>query len=281
MSAATSPVVEHALPYGPSAGDFAPISLHELVAEAELLTRVDRKYLLPAGAATEALAGLDPRSRVLEIDGRREFAYDSVYFDTPDHLAYRLTAQKRRRRFKLRTRSYVDTGACFLEVKTKDGRGATVKRRIDCAPADRARLTSEGRAYVAGVLGEHGHDPAIAEQLRPTMASRYRRLSLLLPCGSRATFDTELQWIGTGGREICLPGYAIIESKSTGRASDLDRALWRTGRRPTGISKFGTGTAALRPELPNNKWARVLRGPFASIGPSAEAGTTTTEGTPS
>ena len=86
------------------------VSLQDLVSQAELLTRVDRKYLLREHSARAILDSAAEGARVLEIAGRREFAYDSVYFDTPDHLSYRLTAQRRRRRFKLRTRSYLDTG---------------------------------------------------------------------------------------------------------------------------------------------------------------------------
>lgn len=241
---------------------FAPISLEQLVGEAELLTRFDRKYLLPANTAAALLRDLDPRTRVLEIDGERGFAYDSVYFDTCDHLSYRLTAQRRRRRFKLRTRSYLDTGGCFLEVKTKDGRGSTVKERIDYAPDDRASLTVEGREFAAGILSRHGHDASIVQHLSPAMVSRYRRTTLLLPCGSRATFDSELLWRGSD-RRVSVDDLVIVESKSMGRASALDRALWRAGHRPSGISKFGTGTALLHPELPDNKWARVLGGPLS------------------
>ena len=269
---------------------FDPISLDELVREAELLARVDRKYLLPVDVATEAMAGLGAaagaaggapgstagpaaagaaraRTRVLEIDGRRDFAYESVYFDTDDHLAYRLTAQRRRRRFKLRTRSYLDTGGCFLELKTKSGRGATVKQRIDYDPEDRARLTPRGRDYASRALHAHGHGAALAHRLRPTLISRYRRTTLLLPEGSRATFDSRMQWC-SDGREVGLSDHVIVETKSAGGASALDRALWREGHRPLGISKFGTGTAALHPELPSNKWARVLRDPFRNDSPT-------------
>jgi hypothetical protein len=242
---------------------FAPVSLDEIVSEAALLTRVDRKYLLPREAAAAILARADPATRVLEIAGQREFAYDSVYFDTPDHLSYRLTAQRRRRRFKLRTRSYLDTGTAYLELKTKSGRGSTVKDRMGYDPADRARLTTEGRAYLSGLLEGHGHDPVLVERLRPSLVSRYHRATLLLPDGSRATVDTQLSWGDGGDRAIALPHHVILESKSPGPPSGLDRALWRAGHRPSGISKFGTGTAALHPELPGNKWARTLRGPFA------------------
>lgn len=248
-------------------GRLAPVALDELVGEAALLTRVDRKYLVPLPVAEAVLAELDPRTRVLEIDGRRGFSYDSVYFDTVDHLSYRLTAQRRRRRFKLRTRGYLDTGASFLELKTKSGRGATVKERMEYAPAERTRLTAAGRNYVAALLERHGHDAALVGSLRPALVSRYLRTTLLLPDGSRATIDTALRWSSLdGSREtasVALLGHAILESKSIGRPSALDRALWRAGHRPSGLSKFGTGTAALHPELPGNKWARTLAGPFA------------------
>ncbi|WP_336660142.1 polyphosphate polymerase domain-containing protein [Leucobacter sp. USHLN153] len=241
-----------------------PVSLEELVAEAALLTRVDRKYLLPLGAAARVLAELDESTRVLEIDGRRSFAYDSVYFDTSERTSYRLTAQRRRRRFKLRTRSYLDTGGAYLELKTKSGRGATVKERFPCTADARARLDRQQRSRVEMMLAERGHDPELVPRLQPALVSRYRRTTLLLGDGSRATIDAELQWSDPAGRAIALPSYAIIESKSTGGPSPLDRSLWRSGQRPSGISKFGTGTAALYPELPGNKWARALRGPFSS-----------------
>lgn len=246
---------------------FEPVSLAELVRDAALLTRVDRKYLVPLATARSLVERLDGSTRVLEIDERRDFGYDSVYFDTPDHLSYRLTAQRRRRRFKLRTRSYLDTGTAFLELKTKSGRGSTVKERTEYDPENRSALTPEGREYLADLLASHGHDSGLVRELRPSLVSRYRRSTLLLPDGSRATVDTQLSWSdcsgGAEGASTQLPGHAILESKSAGPPNALDRALWRTGHRPTGISKFGTGTAALHPELPGNKWARTLAGPFA------------------
>ncbi|TDP93205.1 VTC domain-containing protein [Leucobacter luti] len=270
--ASAAPVAEELTPLDCLAR-LAPISLDELVSEAELLTRVDRKYLIPVATATALLERIDSRARVLEIDGRRDFSYDSVYFDTPDHLSFRLTAQRRRRRFKLRTRSYLDTGSTFLELKTKSGRGTTVKERVAYAQTDRATLTAAGRRYVAAQFAHHGHDAALVATLRPTLVSQYQRTTLLMPEGSRATIDTRLRWSdGTdhGGAVACgigLPDHVILESKSAGRASELDRALWRAGYRPSGISKFGTGTAALHPELPSNKWARTLAGPFATATP--------------
>ena len=94
------------------------IGLADLNREASLLTRRDRKYLVPVSLARLLVDqnGL----LVLEIDGRRSFGYESVYFDTPDLVSYRAAAHKRRLRFKVRTRCYRDTGICSLEVKTRE-----------------------------------------------------------------------------------------------------------------------------------------------------------------
>ena len=57
---------------------------------------------------------------------------------------------------------------------------------------------------------------------------------------------------------------SAIVSVSLSAASATDRLLWRAGHRPVPVSKFATGLAALNPDLPRNRWARILRGPFAA-----------------
>ena len=242
----------------------APVSLNTLTAEAALLTRVDRKYLLRLDGACALLSAVDARTRVLEQDGARGFAYESVYFDTADRLSYQLAARGRRRRFKLRSRTYLGTRTSFLEMKTRGGRGVTVKERIPYAATARDRLTPEGREYSAGALVGIGLDPSLVTELRAALTTRYRRTTLLAPDGSRATIDTDLTWVDADGRALELPGWVVVETKSADRPSALDRALWRSGTRPQSLSKFGTGTAALHPELTSNKWSRLLRGPFAT-----------------
>jgi len=84
---------------------FAPVGLADLAAEADLQVRVDRKYLLSADVAGALLAALDPEAAmVLEIDGRRQFGYESHYLDTLALTSYRSTAQRPPRRFNVRTR---------------------------------------------------------------------------------------------------------------------------------------------------------------------------------
>ena len=111
-------------------GALAPISLDDLVTSASRLTRVDRKYVVPRRLLPTLLQATAGRAKVLDIDGVRDFAYRTVYLDTLDVQCFRAAGQKRRRRAKIRTRSYLDSGATFLEVKTRGPRGTTVKERI-------------------------------------------------------------------------------------------------------------------------------------------------------
>jgi hypothetical protein len=111
-------------------------SLAEVIEGAELQVRIDRKYLIPVDRFAELAARLPGSWAALEIDRRRGFAYESVYFDTPDLLTYRHHLQRRRRRFKVRTRAYLDSGSCAFEVKLKG-------RRTPARPCGDHRLPAD------------------------------------------------------------------------------------------------------------------------------------------
>ncbi len=243
--------------------DLQPIGLAELVERAALQTRVDRKYVVPLATVGDLITHLGSAARILEIDRQRSFRYESVYFDTPQLTSYLQTARRRRRRFKVRTRTYLDSSECWLEVKTRGARGATVKRRQPYAMHHRCEL-APGRRFVDEVLAQERFPVGELVLLRPTLCTRYRRSTLFIPAaGIRVTIDTDLTW-HDDSRELSLDGLAVIETKSSSAASDVDRLLWRAGHRPARISKYATGLAALRPQLPATPWKRTLRRHFAA-----------------
>jgi hypothetical protein len=244
-----------------------PVALDELMASAELQVRHDRKYLVPTGLVGDLVAdliagaGAGAGSRVLTIDGAHCFRYRSVYFDTVDLASYLSAARRRPRRFKVRTRSYLDSGDCLLEVKTRDARGRTIKHRHPYDIEHQAQLTDDGRRFVSTV----DQAAATADVLQPTLTTGYRRATLLLPgARARVTIDIDLTWShpGSPAHHLDLAGLAIVETKTPGPPCPFDRALWSAGRRPVTISKYCTGLAALTPHLPANKWHRVLRRHF-------------------
>jgi hypothetical protein len=243
-------------------GDLEPIGLDELATVDDLQTRRDRKYLLSLATVHAAVAEIGPGARVLTIDGTRAFRYETVYFDTLDLASYLGAAHRRPRRFKVRTRSYLDTVNCMLEVKTRDIRNRTVKHRHPYDVAHRAELTESGRQFVTSIT----QAATAAHRLDPTLTTAYRRATLLLPgttgAQARVTIDVQLTWRRPDGRGTGIDHLALVETKTAGNPCLIDRTLWRLGHRPITISKYGTGLAALCPDLPANKWNRVLRRHF-------------------
>lgn len=237
------------------------VSLADLMEFADLQVRVDRKYIVPANLVSRFAADALPRAAVLTIDGHTIFGYESVYFDTLDLVAYRAAAHGRRRRFKVRTRTYLDSGSCMLEVKTVGGRGETVKRRVDHRFEDRATITSAARYVLQQSLG----DAADVSALRPTLTTTYHRSTLVDPeARTRVTVDVGLVCAAPDGSSAALDDHVIVETKSPGGPTPADRWLWSAGHRPVKISKYCTGLAALDGSLPANTWTRTLRRYFDS-----------------
>jgi hypothetical protein len=229
-----------------------PVTLEELDRRASLLTRVERKYFLRSADLPSMLTRLPTDTRVLEIDNRRLFGYHSVYLDTPNLECYLAAAYGRRHRFKLRVRGYLDSGLRFFEVKTRGRRGEVSKHRVPYMGAGPELALPLAAAGV--VL-----DPS---RLEPVLNVSYRRTTLFLPSsGSRVSIDSGLTWTAPGRSGIRLTEYTIVETKSGG-ATIADRLLWSLGHRPCAMSKYCVGLAAVRPDLPANRWRPVLRRHF-------------------
>ncbi|WP_430867899.1 polyphosphate polymerase domain-containing protein [Demequina aurantiaca] len=233
-----------------------PISLEELNTEAALQTRVDRKYIVPVERWSEVFASLGGDFRILEQDGRRGFGYESDYYDTPGLAAYYDAAHRRPRRYKVRTRHYLDSGLSAIEVKLRSARGETVKHR-EWLPTESARATQlsfESRTFV-GSFAEIANEVG---ELSRVLTTSYERTTLV-GGDARVTIDSGVSATGADGRTTGFGDALIVETKSASRAGSVDRALWAHGIRPVRVSKYCTSLAALQPELPSNRWARTLR----------------------
>lgn len=232
-----------------------PISLYELEESASFLTRKDRKYLLSYDLLKTILPHFDARARVLEFIGQRSFVYISHYFDTEDYHAYFGALHGRPNRFKVRVRHYHDSDLNFLEAKTRDSYGRTVKHRLnrdDCALPN--FLPGETKW-----LAEHRQIGETATDLQHCITTTYSRTTLVLPGQEgRVTIDSDLVFSERDGESISLPSLVILESKGAGHPTSADRLLWRYGVRPVSMSKFACGVSLLSPELPSNRWHRVL-----------------------
>lgn len=236
-----------------------PVSLEDVVEKAALMHRVDRKYLVALDTARSLVAALTDSHAVLQIDGRRSTTYRSTYFDTPTYSSSRSHVQGRRRRWKVRSRLYVEDQLCRIEVKTKNGRGGTIKTVAPSTPGRYARLAGAEHEFVQTVLAT-AHPEVDVSALVPTAEITYARTSLAeVEAGTRVTLDWNLLATLNGGDAWIDENYLLIETKGGPVPARADRLLIGLGARPHSFSKYVAATSLICPHIADNDMRR-LRG---------------------
>lgn len=238
---------------------FSPISLAALNAKAAMLERLDNKYIIPAAQMALALDALQPLFDVLEIDGKRSFTYATRYFDDDDRRAYFDHHQGRRKRCKIRLRRYLDAGFSYLEVKLKDTRDVTVKRRLP-VPYDLQVLDESCLAFIETCYRDQ-YGEAFGRPLRASVEMQYDRITLVArEGGERMTIDSGLGfWSGRMAVNVA-PDMVIVETKSARANGMADKVLRRLHLHPTPrCSKYCVAMAALGEVTRANRFLPALK----------------------
>jgi VTC domain len=220
---------------------FDSVTLDELDERASLLRRVDNKYAVPHDVFLELLRRLSRDHDVLEMDGKREFAYETVYFETPSLRCFRDHVEGDFPRFKARTRLYRDSGSCVFEVKLKDADGETDKHQVE-HPADRAdELTDEARQCLESALSGAGIE--LDETLEPRLKTSFCRITLATRDEpERLTCDVGVRLTGSRSAVATLADdLVLVETKSESGESPADRALQELGIEQISLSKYRVG----------------------------------------
>jgi hypothetical protein len=244
---------------------FAPITLDELQSRAPLLTRVDNKYIVSWPACASVLETLLDDFRVLEIGARRTFEYETTYFDTHSLTLYRAHVQRRRKRFKCRSRHYVDTGSHFFEMKMKGRRDETIKRQMAYDRADMAAVTADAWQFIRDCLVEQ-YGQHFDDELALSLSNNYRRMTFVARDGAeRLTCDFDLSFAEPSGLSGRLSSdFLVLETKTIRGKGAADRTLKAIGARPLICSKYCVGTALLRPDVKSNELRGVVQRYFQS-----------------
>jgi hypothetical protein len=235
-----------------------PATLEEMDARSALRRRVDTKYIVPRAQLPDLIERIDGYE-VLEIDGRRLFTYESVYFDTPGLRCFWDHVEDARPRFKARTRYYRDTETCFFELKVKTG-DETTKRQRDCDVTEHGIITESAAAFLAKTLTELT-DEEPPRDLAPTLSTTFRRATLSArEGGERATIDMEVVLQAMDGRNVTLRDeFALLETKSEEGKGQLDAELGASGQEPVSISKYRLGVGLLLAGDPESAHHESLR----------------------
>ena len=250
---------------------FTPIDLPSVNGKAAMLERLDNKYVVDAAVLQAAVPQLARAFDILEIDGRRAFTYETCYFDDPSLRSYFDHHQGRRRRAKVRMRRYIEAGLCFVEVKLKDKRGSTVKKRMPCDIENFGMLDEAALDHVREFYREL-YDSEFPYALARSLDMRYVRMTLAAKeGGERMTIDNDLCFHADGRTRALGDDLFIIETKSFNGNGIADRILRQLHRHPTKhCSKYCAGIALTREGMKHNKFRPVLE-KFRRLSPSLEA----------
>lgn len=161
------------------------------IAAVRLMNRVDTKYLVDERRCMELLELAADQYYVQIIDDCRACRYATLYYDTPQWDMYHMHHNRRLTRQKIRTRTYVETGVTYLEVKNKSNKGRTHKRRM---ALDRSLFAAAATDTAAAdfLRREARYAP---ETLSPSLATRFVRVTLVNHAMTeRLTIDFDLHF---------------------------------------------------------------------------------------
>lgn len=230
---------------------FDPIALREMD-DVALQTRMDTKYLFGAARLPALLEALSKEYRMLEVNGQRGTAYRTLYYDTVGRRHYFDHHNGRTFRSKVRMREYLGSGAAFLEVKRKTGRGGTDKRRIPIT-AISENLTPKQLAFVHQASGNE-------EPLSPMLRNEFFRYTLVhRERLERVTIDTAITFQDREG-EAEMAGICVAELKEgrTGHGSPFAAQMRAMPVPPVKMSKYCVGTLLLQPGIKYNRFKPVI-----------------------
>lgn len=232
---------------------YEPITLEEMKG-IRLMKRTDTKFVTTLSKLQDVLRLAKENYRVQIIDDVYDLPYSTRYYDTLRCDMFLEHHNGKKTRQKIRIRSYEQTGISFLEVKNKNNRGRTSKKRIPIP------TTEMRHDECMQFLNEHSRYEPLS--LTPQLENHFHRITLVNKrLTERLTIDTDLCFHNVQtGCDCSLDQLVIIELKRDGNTESPIREILRYLRiRPAGFSKYCMGMALTNNNLKQNRFKPRLR----------------------
>lgn len=215
----------------------------------KLMNRIDTKYAVPLSVLPAILEAAKTDYFAQEIDGKRIATYDTMYYDTATLDMYLRHHDRQLVRQKIRIRQYVDSDLSFLEIKRKNNKGRTKKKRI-------ALPSPEVESFVAAKSRYEW------SELSPKLRTLFHRITLVNKAKTeRLTIDMDLVWDNVvSGKKKTYDDLVIVELKRDGNVPSKMTDIMLSQRiHPLKISKYCIGTALTTPGLKRNRFKAKIR----------------------
>ena len=247
---------------------FEPISLAQMES-VKLMNRIDTKFAVPMAVLPAILKAAQADYFAQEIDGKRIATYDTMYYDTDSLDMYVRHHDRQLVRQKIRVRQYVDSHLTFLEIKRKNNKGRTNKKRIVVPgfdiTADTPSVLKHKKKEDEAVTVESFIDSKSRyewSQISPHLWTKFHRITLVNKAKTeRLTIDMDLVWENVvSGEAKTYPELVIIELKRDGNVpSHMTDIMLAHRIHPFKISKYCIGTALTTPGIKTNRFKKKIR----------------------
>jgi hypothetical protein len=226
---------------------FSHIKLAEMD-NVKLMSRSDTKFAFKFSKLPELLNQMMPFYKVLEINGKFIHDYKSLYFDTDDRKFYLDHHNGRVNRNKVRFREYVGSDLTFLEIKRKNNKGKTIKKRMKVDSIN-DNLSVKQKEYIYSIIGSN-------IILNSKQWINFSRITFVHKVHKeRLTIDINLNFKEKDRRgDLNQIAIGEVKQERMSRLSDFMRIAKELHILPIRISKYCMSTLELNPELKQNRF---------------------------
>lgn len=232
---------------------FTPISLEQMEA-VRLMNRTDTKYWFHAETLAELFRAVKDDYYVLKMNDRFALPYSTIYFDNKENRMYTEHHNGKLNRVKIRRRCYVLSDISFLEVKFKNNKGRTIKKRMP-GTFQSEEFSQDEQLFLSKLT------QFPVNELTPSLKNNFNRITLVNKnFEERCTIDFQLAF-AINGAPVSLNNLAIIEIKTNGSASKSPLAKALRGQRinQSGFSKYCIGRTITDRSLKRNAFKQKIR----------------------
>ncbi len=228
---------------------FSTISLEDMD-DVKLMSRTDTKFTFSIDKLSVLLKKLIPFYRVLSINKKLVHDYKSLYYDTEERKFYIDHHNQRVNRNKIRFREYIGSNLTFLEVKLKNNKGRTIKKRIKVDSISKV-LSDKQQEYIDNIIGQSLNVSAKQwiKFSRITFVNKKRK--------ERLTIDINLSFSNSNFsgnlKDIVI---AEVKQEKMSRSSEFMKITKEMSILPIRLSKYCMSTLQLNPGIKANRFKR-------------------------
>jgi len=214
----------------------------------QLMNRVDCKFVFHKKVLPAILEYFKDEYKVLLVQKQKVRQYKTQYFDTYDFKMYLQHHNGKLKRYKIRYRTYIESDETFFEIKEKNNKLRTIKKRIQSDVAE--EFISENNRFFLENQTQFRYN-----ELYPSVCVSFYRLTLVdTMMKERVTIDLDYEAYDKVRKEHFGQLIILEVKQEQNQHSKLKQFLKENSIYPASFSKYCFAISKLHPELKQNNF---------------------------